>query len=211
MSAHLTSIRAASRYPEQAKSMIYCRLSEGRKLSEIKPDGGHDFLALTADIVSAHVAHNSVGINDLPVLIGSVHAALAGLGSPAAEKPVELKPAVPVKSSIKPDYIVCLEDGVKLKMLKRHLMTHHGLTPEAYRARWNLPANYPMVSPNYSAARSALAVSIGLGRKKPSDSPVETADSSSTARLKTPGAPPVKRPAPRSPGRRKLGIFTKDD
>lgn len=180
-------------------------------MSEIKSDVDHDLLTLTTDIVSAHVAHNSVGINDLPGLIGSVHAALAGLGSPACEEPIDLKPAVPVKSSIKPDYIVCLEDGVKLKMLKRHLMTHHGLTPEAYRARWNLPANYLMVSPNYSAARSALAVSIGLGRKKPSDSPVEMAASSSTTRLKTPGAPPVKRPAPRSPGRRKLGIFTKDD
>src|SRR3546814_10540656 len=88
--------------------------------------------------------NNSVGINDLPGLIGSVHAALVGLGSPA-EQAVELKPAVPVKSSIKPDYIVCLEDGVKLKMLKRHLMTHHGLTPKAYLARWNLPANYPLV------------------------------------------------------------------
>lgn len=180
-------------------------------MSEIKPDGGHDFLELTADIVSAHVAHNSVGINDLPVLIGSVHAALAELGSSAAEEPVELKPAVPVKSSIKPDYIVCLEDGVKLKMLKRHLMTHHGLIPEAYRARWNLPANYPMVSPNYSAARSTLAVSIGLGRKKTSDNSAQTTDSSPTARPKAPGRPPVNRPAPRSPGRRKLGISTKDD
>lgn len=186
-------------------------LPEGRKLSKIEADDRQDLLALTTDIVSAHVAHNIVSINDLPSLIGSVHATLAGLGSSTAEEPVELKPAVPVKSSIKPDYIVCLEDGVKLKMLKRHLMTHHGLAPEAYRARWSLPANYPMVSPNYSAARSALAVSIGLGRKKPSDSPVETSASSSAARLKMPGAPPVKRPAPRSPGRRKLGIFTKDD
>src|SRR3546814_9009626 len=96
-------------------------LSEGRNLSEIKPDGGHALLTLTTEIVSAHVMNNSVGINDLPGLIGSVHAALVGLGSPA-EQAVELKPAVPVKSSIKPDYIVCLEDGVKLKMLKRHLI-----------------------------------------------------------------------------------------
>src|SRR3546814_11454452 len=101
--------------------MIYCRLSEGRKLSEIKPDGGHDFLALTADIVSAHVAHNSVGINDLPVLIGSVHAALAGLGSSAAEEPVEIKPAVPVKSSITTDYIIRLKAGLQLKRQKRNL------------------------------------------------------------------------------------------
>lgn len=179
-------------------------------MSQSESDGLDDLLALTADIVAAHVAHNSVGINDLPVLIGSVHAALAGLGSPASEEPVELKPAVPVKSSIKPNYLVCLEDGVKLKMLKRHLMTYHGLTPEAYRTRWNLPANYPMVSPNYSATRSTLALSSGLGRKKPSDSPIETAVSSSTAQLKTPGAPSANKPAPRS-GRRKLGIFTKDD
>lgn len=179
-------------------------------MSEIKPDGGHALLTLTTEIVSAHVMNNSVGINDLPGLIGSVHAALVGLGSPA-EQALELKPAVPVKSSIKPDYIVCLEDGVKLKMLKRHLMTHHGLTPKAYLARWNLPANYPMVSPNYSATRSTLAVSIGLGRKKASDRPVETAVSSPTARLKAPGVAPANKPASRSPGRRKLGIFTKDD
>ena len=179
-------------------------------MSQIKPDGGYGLLTLTTEIVSAHVTNNSVGINDLPSLIGSVHAALAGLGAPA-EQAVELKPAVPVKSSIKLDYIVCLEDGVKLKMLKRHLMTHHGLTPEAYRARWNLPANYPMVSPNYSATRSTLAVSIGLGRKKPSDSPVETAVSLPTARLKAPGTAPTNKPASRSPSRRKLGIFTKDD
>src|SRR3546814_7527715 len=93
-------------------------------------------LTLTTEIVSAHVMNNSVGINDLPGLIGSVHAALVGLGSPA-EQAVELKPAVPVKSSIKPDYIVCLEDGVKLKMLKRHLMTHHGLTPDRKSTRLN--------------------------------------------------------------------------
>lgn len=186
-------------------------LSEGNKLSKFELDDRHDLLTLTADIVSAHVARNSVGINDLPVLIGSVHAALAGLGLPASEEAVELKPAVPVKSSVKPDCIVCLEDGVKLKMLKRHLMTHHGLTPEAYRVRWNLPADYPMVSPNYSATRSTLAVSIGLGRKKPSNNPVETAAPSSATRSKVTAAPPAKKASMRSPARRKLGIFTKND
>lgn len=180
-------------------------------MSESEPESRCDLLALTADIVSAHVAHNSVGINDLSVLIGSVYAALAGLGSPTSEKPVERKPAVSVKSSIKPDYVVCLEDGVKLKILKRHLMTHHGLTPEAYRARWNLPVNYPMVSPNYSAARKALAISSGLGRKKPSDNQAKTAIVLSATRSKTMAVPSVNKASPRSPGRRKLGIFTKHD
>ncbi len=121
-------------------------------------------ITLTADIVSAHVSNNSVAVSDLPLLIGNVHSALTELEG--AEKPEEKpEPAVPVRSSIKPDYIVCLEDGKKLKMLKRHLMTSFGLTPDEYRQRWGLAADYPMVAPNYSDTRRKLAKKIGLGRK----------------------------------------------
>ena len=121
-----------------------------------------EFLAtLTADIVSAHVSNNSVATAELPALIKSVFSSLAGLGevpTSIEEKPV---PAVPVRSSVKPDYIVCLEDGKKLKMLKRHLMTHYNMTPEDYRAKWGLPADYPMVAPNYAEERRQLAKDIG--------------------------------------------------
>ncbi|MBX3565971.1 MAG: MucR family transcriptional regulator [Sphingomonas sp.] len=123
-------------------------------------------VTLTADIVAAHVSNNSVAVSDLPVLIANVHGALAGLGAPAAEPEVKQEPAVSVRASIKPDYIVCLEDGKKLKMLKRHLMTHYQMTPEQYRAKWNLPADYPMVAPNYAEQRRTLAKKIGLGTKR---------------------------------------------
>ena len=123
-------------------------------------------ITLTADIVSAHVSNNSVAVSDLPTLIQNVHDALAGLGEPAAEPEAKQEPAVSVRASIKPDYIVCLEDGKKLKMLKRHLMTHYQMTPEQYRAKWNLPADYPMVAPNYAEQRRSLAKKIGLGTKR---------------------------------------------
>lgn len=122
-------------------------------------------ITLTADIVAAHVSNNSVAVSDLPVLIQNVHNALKGLGGPAVAPTVKQEPAVSVRASIKPDYIVCLEDGKKLKMLKRHLMTHYGMTPDDYRAKWGLPADYPMVAPNYAEQRRTLAVKIGLGRK----------------------------------------------
>lgn len=122
-------------------------------------------LTLTTDIVAAHVSNNSVGLADLPDLITRVHGALAGLGSPIVEPVEEQKPAVSVRSSVKPDYIVCLEDGKKLKMMRRHLMTAYGMTPDDYRAKWNLPKDYPMVAPNYAETRRALAKSIGLGTK----------------------------------------------
>jgi len=122
-------------------------------------------LTLTADIVAAHVSNNSVGLADLPDLITRVHGALAGLGSPIVEPVEEQKPAVSIRSSVKPDYIVCLEDGKKLKMMRRHLMTAYGMTPDDYRAKWNLPKDYPMVAPNYAETRRALAKSIGLGSK----------------------------------------------
>jgi predicted transcriptional regulator len=123
-------------------------------------------ITLTADIVAAHVSNNSVAVSDLPVLIANVHGALPGLGGAAPAPEVKQEPAVSVRSSIKPDFIVCLEDGKKLKMLKRHLMTHYQLTPEQYRAKWNLPADYPMVAPNYAEQRRTLAKKIGLGTKR---------------------------------------------
>ena len=123
-------------------------------------------ITLTADIVSAHVSNNSVAVNDVPGLIQNVHSALTQLGTTAPEPEVKQEPAVSVRASVKPDYIVCLEDGKKLKMLKRHLMTHYNLTPEQYRAKWNLPADYPMVAPNYAEQRRSLAKKIGLGTRR---------------------------------------------
>ena len=127
---------------------------------------GETLITLTADIVSAHVSNNSVSVNDLPTLIQNVHNALSSLGTPVAEPEVKQEPAVSVRSSIKPDYIVCLEDGKKLKMLKRHLMTHYQMTPDQYRQKWNLAADYPMVAPNYAEQRRSLAKKIGLGTKR---------------------------------------------
>ena len=123
-------------------------------------------ITLTADIVSAHVSNNSVAVNDLPQLIQNVHNALTGLGSKPEVPPAKLEPAVSVRASVKPDYIVCLEDGKKLKMLKRHLMTHYQMTPDEYRQKWGLNADYPMVAPNYAEQRRTLAKKIGLGTKR---------------------------------------------
>lgn len=125
-------------------------------------------LALTAEIVSAHVAHNRVGPAELPELIGKVHEALSGLGGSDAPAPQAeaAKPAVSIRASVKPDHIVCLEDGKKLTMLKRYLQTRYGMTPQQYRAKWKLPADYPMVAPDYAEKRRTLAKAIGLGRKK---------------------------------------------
>ena len=122
-------------------------------------------ITLTSDIVAAHVSNNSVAVSDLPALITNVYGALAGLGAVAVVEDVAQEPAVSIRTSIKPDYIVCLEDGKKLKMLKRHLMTHYSMTPEQYRAKWKLAADYPMVAPNYAEKRRELAKKIGLGRK----------------------------------------------
>lgn len=122
-------------------------------------------LTLTADIVAAHVSNNSVGVADLPDLISRVHGALAGLGEPNMQPVEEQKPAVSIRASVKPDYLVCLEDGKKLTMLRRYLMTNFDMTPDDYRAKWNLPKDYPMVAPNYAEKRRALAKEIGLGTK----------------------------------------------
>ncbi len=132
-------------------------------------DEGH-LLELTTQIVAAHVGHNEVASDALPELIRRVHASLAGVRNPAvvAEKP---QPAVPPKKSVFPDFIICLEDGKKLKMLKRHLATSYGLTPAQYREKWGLSADYPMVAPTYAARRSTLAKKIGLGRKPQAPEP----------------------------------------
>ena len=122
-------------------------------------------ITLTADIVAAHVSNNSVAVNDLPTLIANVHTALASLGTPRVPIIEKQEPAVSIRASIKPDYVICLEDGKKLKMLKRHLMTHYGMTPDQYRTKWGLPNDYPMVAPNYAEQRRVLAKQIGLGTK----------------------------------------------
>lgn len=122
-------------------------------------------VTLTADIVAAHVSNNSVAISDIPLLICSVHEALAGLASGAEPEPEPQQPAVSVRASVKPDYIVCLEDGKKLTMMRRYLMTNFGMTPDEYRAKWSLPKEYPMVAPNYAEKRRELAKQIGLGTK----------------------------------------------
>ena len=130
-------------------------------------NAAHDeLLSLTADIVSSHVANNTVAISDLPHVIENVFGTLSRLGVDVKIPEPKQEPAVSVRASIKPDYIVCLEDGKKLKMLKRHLMTHYDMTPEQYRAKWNLPADYPMVAPTYAAQRRTLAKKIGLGTKR---------------------------------------------
>jgi len=123
-------------------------------------------VTLTSDIVAAHVSNNSVAVSDLPLLITNVYGALAGLQQEAAPAQPKQEPAVSIRSSIKPDYIVCLEDGKKLKMLKRHLMTHYQMTPDDYRTKWGLPADYPMVAPNYAEQRRNLAKKIGLGTSR---------------------------------------------
>ena len=128
----------------------------------------NEIVELTADIVSAYVSNNSVVVSDLPQIISDVHGALSRAsgreGAPAARE--ELKPAIPVKKSVTPDFIVCLEDGKKFKSLKRHIRTHYNLSPEQYREKWDLPHDYPMVAPNYASARSQLAKKMGLGQRR---------------------------------------------
>src|SRR6187401_836295 len=122
----------------------------------------NELLALTTEIVAAHVSNNTVALGDLPQLINQVYNSLANIGVAPVAPATRPQPAVNVKKSVQPDYIVCLEDGKKLKMLKRHLKTAYNMSPEAYRERWGLPADYPMVAPNYADQRSKLAKDIGL-------------------------------------------------
>ncbi len=129
-------------------------------------DRDETLLTHMADIVSAHVSNNVVAVSELPLLIKNVHVALLGVSGPQPSIEPKREPAVSIRASIKPDYLVCLEDGKKLKMLKRHLMAHYKLTPDDYRAKWGLPADYPMVASNYAAQRRTLAVQIGLGSQR---------------------------------------------
>ena len=147
-------------------------------------EGSESLITHTADIVASYVANNSLGADGVSSLIQDVYASLAGLGEPAGEPLPD--PAVPIRSSVKNDHIVCLEDGKKLKMLKRHLMTEHGMTPDEYRARWELPSSYPMVARDYAETRRDLAKKIGLGRK-PGQRPAaqKAANNKTTAKPRT--------------------------
>jgi predicted transcriptional regulator len=136
-------------------------------MTEVTTDNGANLLIeLTAEIVAAYVSNNSVAANDLPNVISQVHAALGGTTTPVKEVVEKPTPAVTVRRSVQHDHLVCLEDGQKFKSLKRHLMTHHGLSPEQYREKWELSADYPMVAPAYAEARSRLAKEMGLGQKR---------------------------------------------
>lgn len=134
-------------------------------MENFETDMSEALITLTSDIVAAHVSNNSVTVDDVPALITNVYSALSSLDIGATEEEAPPEPAVSIRASIKPDYIVCLEDGKKLKMLKRYLRTNYDMTPEQYRERWGLPADYPMVAPNYAETRRKLAKEIGLGRK----------------------------------------------
>ena len=124
-----------------------------------------DILKLATEVVAAYVSNNPIPVSEVPAMLKTVHSTLGGLvGVSAGEMQTAQKPAVPIKKSVNPDYIVCLEDGKKLKMLKRYLRSNYSMTPEEYRAKWGLPADYPMVAPNYAAQRSEFAKKIGLGR-----------------------------------------------
>jgi len=132
----------------------------------LPPIDEEEILRMTTDIVSSFLTHNSVPADSIPDLIRSVHATMGEISGSSAKPEPKSKPAIPVSKSITDEHIVCLEDGKKLKMLKRHLMTHYGMTPEDYRAKWGLPNDYPMVAPNYAEKRRQLAKAIGLGKKK---------------------------------------------
>lgn len=141
---------------------------------------GTSTLEIVVDVVSAYVSRNPVPVAEVPNLIGMVYQSFNSLVSPAEPAVEEKKPAISIKKSVTPDYIVCLEDGKKFKSLRRHLSTSFGMTPDEYRAKWKLPADYPMVAPNYSEQRSALAKKVGLGRK-PDQKPVRTKAATKTA------------------------------
>ena len=149
---------------------IFTRKSTTQGLPDLMSDTTkQDLVVLTADIVAAYVSHNIIATSELPGLISLVHTSLTRLDgrapAPEAVKD-ETKPAVPVRKSITPDYLICLEDGKKFKSLKRHLRSHYNLTPEQYREKWGLPHDYPMVAPRYAEARSQLAKKMGLGTRR---------------------------------------------
>jgi len=137
-------------------------------LSDSHGGKADDLLKFASEIVAAYVSNNPIPVSEIPAMIKSVHATLGGLaGGVTTETPTALKPAVAIKKSVTPEFIICLEDGKKLKMLKRYLRSRYDLTPEEYRAKWGLPADYPMVAPNYAAQRSEFAKKIGLGKSAP--------------------------------------------
>jgi predicted transcriptional regulator len=143
------------------------RDDEIRKVQAMSDAGGKNFIDLTANIVSAYLSNNPTPASEIPALIGQIHAALLRVAAGRVEMPPEpAKPAVSVKKSIAPDYLVCLEDGKRFKSLKRHLRTQYSMTPEQYRDKWGLPADYPMVAPNYAVKRSQLAKKMGLGQQQ---------------------------------------------
>lgn len=145
-----------------------------------------DTVSLASEIVVAYVSNNPVPRTDLAALIADVHAAIERLRAGVAPEQEKLPPAVPVRKSVTPDHIVCLEDGRKFKSLKRHLLTHHGLTPDEYRQKWNLPRDYPIVAPAYAESRSSLAKSMGLGRKRAEQAPEPAAVAEKPKRARAP-------------------------
>jgi predicted transcriptional regulator len=154
------------RFPDIFPWMFF-RASDRRKVQAMTDAAGKSFIDLTANIVSAYVSHNPMPASEIPALIGQVHAALQRVSAGRVETPLEpAKPAVSLKKSMTPDYLVCLEDGKRFKSLKRHLRTQYSMTPEQYRDKWGLPADYPMVAPNYAVARSQLAKKMGLGQQR---------------------------------------------
>lgn len=167
-----------------------------------------ELLGLTVDIVAAHVANNRVATNEVSELISQVHSALADLAAPKVSTQAAPEPAVPVRSSIKHDYIVCLEDGKKLKMLRRYLRTNYNMTPEEYRTKWGLPRDYPMVAPAYAEQRRGLAQKIGLGRKRAEPAPLakprgrKPAVAKDAAPKTVPVEPAASAPAPAEPKKR---------
>ena len=163
-------------------------------MSEAQTIEKGELLALTSEIVSSHVSNNSTDKGDLVELIQSVYSKLNDLAADEDDKKLTLVPAVPVKKSVTPDFVICLEDGKKLKMLKRHLMTSYGLTPDEYRTKWGLNSDYPMVAPNYAAKRQELAKKIGLGRKPKAATPAATA-TAAPAKKAAAKKPAAKKPA----------------
>ena len=150
-------------------------------------DMNETLITLTSDIVAAHVSNNNVTVEEVTALISNVYKSLAALGAPAAPEAAPLKPAVSARASVKPDKVICMDCGMELQMLKRHLTTHHGLTVDEYRAKWNLAADHPVVAPNYAERRRVLAKSIGLGRKLGTKMPKKAAPAKAPAKR---GRPP---------------------
>ena len=175
---------------------------ERESMENPENDMKETLITLTSDIVAAHVSNNSVGVDDVPSLIKNVFGALSGLGAEGTAGGPPPEPAVPIRSSVKKDHIVCLEDGKRMKMLKRHLMTEHGMTPEEYRARWSLPADYPIVAPNYAETRRTLAKKIGLGRKPGQKVAKKAAPAKKPAPAKKAPAKTAKAPA-KAPAKKK--------